>query len=96
MPLKNDGPGLNEIGVQVATLCSPLLPFKNYIANSIRLSSARLGGSSGHPREVPSDSPRLGSPPRASAVIRAVQVVVSNSCIINVLVPHQCSITTLM
>ena len=27
MPLKNDGPGLKEIRVQVTTLCYPLLPF---------------------------------------------------------------------
>ena len=60
-------------------------------SDSPRLASA---GMRGNPRsseareidEVPSDSPRLGSPPRASAVIRAVQVVVNNSCIINVVV----------
>ena len=64
--------------------------------DSPHLGAARRSspGMRGNPRsseareidEVLSDSPRLGSPPRASAVIRAVQVVVNNSCIINVVV----------
>ena len=32
VPLKNDGLGLKEIGVQVTTLSYPLLPFENYIS----------------------------------------------------------------
>ena len=60
---------------------------ENYIGDFARGNRwRRLGGPPREIDEAPSDSPRLGSPPRASAVIRAVQVVVNNSCIINVVV----------